>query len=37
VVASDVRFLDGPGTMSADLPAEDRDDASENDALDLPL
>jgi single-strand DNA-binding protein len=37
VIAADVQFLDGPGTKSTDLPPEDRDDASESDALDIPF
>ncbi len=40
VIASDVQFLDGPGTKTADLPTEDRavgPDPDEFDELDLPF
>ena len=33
VIASDVQFLDGPGTRSADLPPEDRADALDLDGI----
>ncbi len=37
VIASDVQFLDTPGTKSADLPPDDRDDAEEFDELTIPV
>lgn len=37
VIASDVQFLDGPGTTSADLPAEDRTTDTDFDDLDIPF
>ncbi len=37
MIAADVQFLDAPGTKGVDLPAEDRNDARENDELDIPL
>src|SRR5829696_7136367 len=36
VIAADVQFLDGPGTKSTDLPAQERDDV-ESDDLDIPF
>jgi single-strand DNA-binding protein len=37
VIASDVQFLDGPGTKSADLPAEERAQDTDFDDLDIPF
>jgi single-strand DNA-binding protein len=37
VIASDVQFLDGSGTTSVDLPAEDRTTDTDFDDLDIPL
>ena len=37
VIAADVQFLDGPGTKSTDLPAEERSADSEFDDLDIPF
>jgi single-strand DNA-binding protein len=37
VIASDVQFLDAPGTKSADLPPADRDDAEDFTDLDNPF
>ncbi len=37
VIASDVQFLDGPGTKSADLPPEDRAQDTDVDDLDIPF
>src|ERR687893_513964 len=36
VIASDVQFLDGPGTKSADLPAAERAQDTEFDDLEIP-
>src|SRR5215204_289112 len=36
VIASDVQFLDGPGTKSSDVPAEERTADTDFDDLDLP-
>ena len=37
VIASDVQFLDVPGTRSDDLPAQDRDADTDFDDLDIPF
>jgi single-strand DNA-binding protein len=37
VIASDVQFLDAPGTASDDLPPEDRDTDIEANDLDIPF
>ncbi len=37
VIAADVQFLDAPGTMSSDLPAEDRDADTDVDDFDIPF
>ena len=37
VIAADVQFLDGPGTKSADLPAEERAQDTDFDDLDIPF
>ncbi len=37
VIAADVQFLDGLGTKSADLPAEDRADDTDGDELVIPF
>lgn len=37
VIASDVQFLDGPGTKSADLPAEERAQDTDVDDLAIPF
>ena len=37
VIASDVQFLDGPGTKSADLPPEARSADTDFDDLDIPF
>src|ERR687895_2355629 len=37
VIASDVQFLDGPGTKSADLPVEERSADTDFDDLDIPF
>src|ERR687890_181952 len=37
VIASDVQFLDGPGTTSADLPAEERAQDTDFDDLEIPF
>jgi len=37
VIASDVQFLDAPGTKSDDLPAQDRDQDTDFDDLDIPF
>ena len=37
VIASDVQFLDTPGTKSADLPAEERSVDTDFDDLDIPF
>ncbi len=37
VIAADVQFLDGPGTKSADLPAEERTQDTDFDDLDIPF
>jgi hypothetical protein len=37
VIASDVQFLDGPGTKSTDLPAEDRAQDTDFDDLEIPF
>ncbi len=37
VIAADVQFLDGPGTKSTDLPAEERTQDTDFDDLDIPF
>ena len=37
VIASDVQFLDGPGTKGADLPAQERPQDTDFDDLDIPF
>ena len=37
VIASDVQFLDGPGTTSTDLPAEERSTDTNFEDLDIPF
>jgi len=37
VIASDVQFLDGPGTKSSDVPAPERTADTDFDDLDLPF
>ena len=37
VIASDVQFLDGPGTKSTDLPAEERATDTDFDDLEIPF
>jgi len=37
VIASDVQFLDGPGTKSSDVPAEERTADTDFDDLDIPF
>ena len=37
VIASDVQFLDGPGTKSTDLPAEERSADTDFDDLEIPF
>src|SRR5829696_8494410 len=37
VIAADVQFLDGPGTKSTDLPAQERTQDTDFDDLDIPF
>src|SRR5215212_6748938 len=37
VIASDVQFLDAPGTKSNDLPVQDQDEPEDFDDLDIPF
>ncbi len=37
VIAADVQFLDGPGTKSTDLPAEERSTDTDFEDLDIPF